>query len=152
MPDVDWSSVVPTLVGAVVGGALTLVGSIFASTRDVRRQRRLHIYEELLPQFDRFEETGREETTPAWLDRGVWPWLATVRRNAALTGPAERRMVRRIVDLHREYRAAERADLARSMDRELLPHQEKARQPDDLIDDLDKAVEKYRRLLERKIR
>jgi hypothetical protein len=76
----------------------------------------------------------------------------SVRRSAALTGPAERRRVQQIYNLYREYQVAWRADLAKSQDMELSPRQEQARPPEDVIDDLDQAVENYQRLLARKIR
>jgi hypothetical protein len=71
VPDVDWStvdwaSVISTLLGVVIGGVLTLVGSMFASARDVRRQRRQRIYDELLPELDKFQEQGHEENMQAW--------------------------------------------------------------------------------------
>jgi hypothetical protein len=158
VPDVDWSSVdwasvISTLVGVVVGGVLTLVGSMFASARNVRRQRRQRIYDELLPELDKLSEWGREESLQAWdYNDQVWPWLMAVRRSAALTGPTERRRVQQIYDLYREYQVAWRANLAKSQDKELSPMQEQARPSEAVIDDLDQAVEKYRRLLARKIR
>jgi hypothetical protein len=101
---VDWASVTSTLVGVVIGGVLTLVGSIFASARDVRRQRRQRIYDELMPELDKFQQWGNEERLQAWdYNDEVWPWLTALRRSVALTGPTERRKVRRIYDLYREY-------------------------------------------------
>jgi hypothetical protein len=135
------------------GGALTLVGSLFASTRDVRRQRRQRIYDELLTELDKFNQWGHEEGLQGWdYNDEVWPWLMALRRSAALTGRTERRRVRQITDLYREYLVARRADLAKSQDKELSPRQEQARPADNVINDLDQAVEKYRRLLARKIR
>jgi hypothetical protein len=61
-------------------------------------------------------------------------------------------VVRRIIDLQRQYQVANRAAIARSANKELSPTQQKARDPYDVVDDLDNEVENYQRLLARKIR
>jgi hypothetical protein len=149
MPDVDWSSVIPTLIGVIIGGGLTLVSSMFVSAGAVRRERRQRIYEELLDELDKFTRWGPEDSMPGWLYNGVWPRLEAVRRSADLTGPAERRAVGRIVHLYRKYRVAQRAESVEARGGE---SEVQTQDSDDMIDDLDKAVEQYRRLLARKIR
>jgi hypothetical protein len=89
---------------------------------------------------------------PAWLYDEVWPWLLAVRWSAALTGPTERRTVQRIMDLLTEYLAANAAANAASAGRKLSRSQQEARNPYDVVADLDKVVERYRLLLARKIR
>ena len=80
-------NVISTLIGVVVGGLLTLVGSMLTSARDVRRQRRQRIYEELLPGLDKLREWGHEEGQPAWFyDDQVWSWLTALRRSVTLAG------------------------------------------------------------------
>ena len=158
MPQVDWSSVdwanvISTLIAVVVGGLLTLVGSMLTSTRDVRRQRRQRIYEEVLPKLDTIREWGHEEGRPAWsYDDQIWSWLTDLRRSVALTGATERWRVRRIYDLYMEYRKAERAEIAESQGEQPSPRKEVARGRYDVARDVDQAVEKYRHLLARKVR
>jgi hypothetical protein len=149
MPDVDWSSVVPTLIGVIVGGALTLVSSMFVGAGAVRRERRQRIYYELLTELDNATGWDPERGMHGWLSSEVWWRLEALRRSADLTGPAERRAVRRIMDLHREYRVADGAERVEARGRE--PEVE-TRNPQEVEEELEKAVEQYRGLLARKIR
>ncbi len=65
-----WAGLLGAVVGAIVGGAVTLLASVIVERQKVARETRLRIYDEILPAVvDGFMLYSgsriRQETTPA---------------------------------------------------------------------------------------
>jgi hypothetical protein len=81
------TNLLAALLGAIVGGLLTLAGSVLVNTWELRRTARFRIYDELLPKI-------MDETWPSLKWNGDHPELfhqsmTTLQRASAVLGPNE---------------------------------------------------------------
>ena len=82
-----WVPLLSALLGAVVGGAATLAGSVLVSRWELQRRARLRLYEELLPRV-------KNETWPQFRRRDggheeLEQSLDALERTAVIAGPRE---------------------------------------------------------------
>lgn len=100
-----WTTLLAALVGAIVGGAASLAGTMVANKRQMAANARMRLYDELLPKLaDAMdaviypqvpEDQAAEEAMPELLER--------VRRACAIAGPQERKAAHRLWDLWTEH-------------------------------------------------
>ena len=90
------------LLGAVVGLVGSIVGANMNARLELRRERRVRIYDELLPSFSAAAETyltsGGQESVGI-----VYPSLNTLERAISVLTPDERKLARRLGELLDEH-------------------------------------------------
>jgi hypothetical protein len=125
-----WTSLLAALVGAIVGGAASLAGTMLVNKQQMATNARMRLYDQLLPDLSRaiadwasartpFRPIAKEYPLPAV--RGVIELLTAVSRASAIAGRHERRFVNDLRELWREYEAdlwaeqREDAEIARTL-------------------------------------
>jgi hypothetical protein len=97
-----WTSLLSGVVGAIVGGAASLAGTVLVNKRQMATNARMRLYDELLPRLERaIDELGRE-FRPV-VEEQMPELLSAVRRAGAIAGRQERRAVHRLALLWSEY-------------------------------------------------
>lgn len=101
------SELLAAFLGAVVGGILSLVGSVFVNKMQITTTARMRLYDELLPRLESAieahyhpqvrEDHMAEEVTPELLEE--------VRRASAISGRFERKAAHNLTVLWRERNA-----------------------------------------------
>ena len=84
-----WISLLAALVGAIVGGAASLAGTMVVNKRQMTTNARMRLYDELLPSLARAVDALRSVFDPIGVDE-VADLLAAVRRASAIAGRSER--------------------------------------------------------------
>jgi hypothetical protein len=95
-----WTSLLSGVVGAIVGGAASLAGTMVVNKRQMATNARMRLYDELLPELER----AIDDRTGATEER-VPEVLAAVRRASAIAGRLERRDARNLWQLWGEHQA-----------------------------------------------
>ena len=107
------------LLGAVVGLVGSIVGANMNARLELRRERRVRIYDELLPAFNAAAQTyltsGGQEPV-----RIVDPSLDTLERATSVLTPDERKLARRLGELLEEHSPAAFFRVAKPQLREQL--------------------------------
>jgi hypothetical protein len=93
-----WTSLLSGVVGAIVGGAASLAGTMVINKRQMATNARMRLYDQLLPELERAidDGTGRERVPEV---------LAAVRRASAIAGRLERRDAHNLWQLWGEHQA-----------------------------------------------
>jgi hypothetical protein len=103
-----WTSPLAALVGAIVGGAASLAGTMLVNKQQMATNARMRLYDELLPNLERAvaglsdplapEDLAAEEFMPELLEK--------VRRASAIAGRRERQAVHKLAFLWSQYESA----------------------------------------------
>jgi hypothetical protein len=103
-----WTSLLAALVGAIVGGAASLAGTMVANKRQMATNARMRLYDELLPKLADAVDAVIDPQVPEdqMAEEAMPELLAVVRRVGAIAGRQERRAVHNLVLLWSEYGSA----------------------------------------------
>ena len=107
-----WSSLLAGVVGALVGGAASLAGTVLVNKMQMATNARMRIYDELLPRLERaVDDFGKYPLSEAADDaaKHVDETFAALRRASAIAGRQERRGVQDLSGLWFDYQRAETA-------------------------------------------
>jgi hypothetical protein len=96
-----WTSLLSGIVGAIVGGAASLAGTMVVNKRQMATNARMRLYDQLLPELLR--ATTDDGTGVA--EERVPEVLAAVRRASAIAGRLERRDAHNLWQLWGEHQA-----------------------------------------------
>jgi hypothetical protein len=107
-----WTSLLAALVGAIVGGAASLVGTMVANKRQMATNARMRLYDELLPKLaDAVDAVIDPQVPEDQLAVELMPeLLAVVRRASAIAGRLERRDAHNLWQLWGEHQAELQAE------------------------------------------
>jgi hypothetical protein len=92
-----WTSLLSGVVGAIVGGAASLAGTMVVNKRQMATNARMRLYDQLLPELD--------DAIVEHMGVAVPELLEAVRRASAIAGRAERRDAHNLWQLWREHQA-----------------------------------------------
>lgn len=79
------------IVGALVGGLASLLGSIYGQQRQLVREARFRIYDEHLPAIERYWDAASKHKLTEDATDGADRAVSAIGRLASVTGSAERR-------------------------------------------------------------
>jgi hypothetical protein len=104
-----WTSLLAALVGAIVGGAASLAGTMLVNKQQFATNARMRMYDDLLPRLQGaiadFEESPFSEAAGD-AAKSVADTLAALRRASAMAGGKERSGVSAVEYQWRDYREA----------------------------------------------
>jgi hypothetical protein len=88
-----WTSLLAALVGAIVGGAASLAGTMFVNKRQMATHARMRLYDELLPNLASAMYSAIDPQVPEdqVAEEFVPELLEKVQRASAIAGPFERK-------------------------------------------------------------
>jgi hypothetical protein len=95
-----WSSLLAGIIGAIVGGAASLAGTMVVNKQQMATNARMRLYDELLPKLERTIDEHEEIA-----EERVPELLAAVRRASAIAGRLERRDAHNLWQLWGEHQA-----------------------------------------------
>jgi hypothetical protein len=100
-----WTSLLTALVGAIVGGAASLAGTMVANKRQMATNARMRLYDELLPKLADAVDSVIDPQVPEdqVAEMAMPELLERVRRASAITGRFERNAAHKLMVLWREY-------------------------------------------------
>jgi hypothetical protein len=108
--DETWSNLLSGIVGALVGGAASLAGTVLVNRMQMAAGARLRIYDDLLPKFrhavDEYLElppSGALQSINTAAAEQATEVLAALRRAAAIAGGHERHYAERLNDRWRSF-------------------------------------------------
>jgi hypothetical protein len=102
-----WTSLLSGVVGAIVGGAASLAGTMLVNKQQMTTNARMRLYDELLPKItDRIDSILDDTEDPATkfvAGEQIPGLLDAVRRACAIVGPFERKASHNLIVLWLEY-------------------------------------------------
>jgi hypothetical protein len=107
-----WTSLLSGVVGAIVGGAASLAGTMVVNKRQMATNARMRLYDELLPELERAIDDHPLNGVPEPMATERVPeLLAAVRRASAIAGRLERRDAHNLWQLWGEHQAELQAEM-----------------------------------------
>jgi hypothetical protein len=108
-----WTSLLAALVGAIVGGAASLAGTMVVNKQQMATNARMQLYYELLPHLASAMDSAIDPQVPEdQVAEEVMPEiLAKVRRTSVIAGPFERKAVHNLEFLWTEHQNAPRREI-----------------------------------------
>jgi hypothetical protein len=105
-----WSSLLSGVVGALVGGAASLAGTMVVNRRQMATNARMRLYDELLPKLARAIDDLKGPSDPVAVEQAP-ELFAAVRRASAIAGPFERKAAHKLMVLWAEHPNAPRHEI-----------------------------------------
>jgi hypothetical protein len=107
------TSLLAALVGAIVGGAASLIGTMIVNKQQMATNARVRLYDELLPNLALRVDGLLDDWEPASAvaEEQMPDLLEAVRRASAIAGPFERKAAHNLASLWVEHRSAPRAEM-----------------------------------------
>jgi hypothetical protein len=104
-----WTSLLSGVVGAIVGGAASLAGTMVVNKRQMATNARMRLYDELLPELERAVDDLKGLTEPMAMERV--PELLAAVRASAIAGRLERKDAHNLWQLWGEHQAELQAEM-----------------------------------------
>ena len=108
-----WSNLLAALVGAIVGGAASLAGTVLVNRMQMATNARLRMYDELLPAFARKVDRSETATSGQVMLAAIAEAdgaLDALRRASAIAGRQERKAVHKLMNLWIDLQVARRVE------------------------------------------
>jgi hypothetical protein len=130
-----WTSLVSGVVGAIVGGAASLAGTMYVNKRQMATNARMRLYDELLPELETAVDSLINPQLPGdeLAEERIPELLEKVRRVGAIAGRMEQRNSHNLWKLWREHQAELEVELKAWRERTKTPPMAVHADPDPLL-------------------